>query len=46
MGLREIDWMIEHWRCLVRIYGKLNVVEPEVEKALGERLRQHDIANY
>ncbi|KAK3810180.1 MAG: hypothetical protein J3Q66DRAFT_415520 [Benniella sp.] len=46
MGLQEIDWMIEHWKCLVRIYGKLNVVEAEVEKTLGERLRQRGIANY
>ncbi|KAK3810179.1 MAG: hypothetical protein J3Q66DRAFT_373217 [Benniella sp.] len=45
MGEQEVDWIIEHWKCLVRIYGRLNTMAPNVEKALAERLNRHDIAN-
>ena len=38
MGEREIEWMLEHWKSLEKISGKLHDEEPEVQAALEQIL--------
>ncbi|KAK3810173.1 MAG: hypothetical protein J3Q66DRAFT_64104 [Benniella sp.] len=39
MGKKEIVWMLEHWRSLEMIRGKLNVAEPWVQDKLVRILK-------
>jgi hypothetical protein len=43
MGEKDIEWMLEHWKCLSRVYGVLNNESHEANEALGEMLRSHNI---
>ena len=46
MGEREIEWMLEHWRSLEEIQGKLHKEEPEVQDALARILQKHGVRAY
>ncbi|KAK3810181.1 MAG: hypothetical protein J3Q66DRAFT_404945 [Benniella sp.] len=41
MENQEIDWILEHWRCLEWVHGILNKQDPEVDRTLRKRLRSH-----
>ncbi|KAF9997791.1 hypothetical protein BGZ65_006638, partial [Modicella reniformis] len=41
MDEQEIDWILEHWKFLRRIDGVLNAFDPDINKALRQRLEQH-----
>jgi len=43
MGNQEIDWILEHWRCLEWIHGILNKKDPEVDRTLRKRLMDHGL---
>jgi hypothetical protein len=43
MDDQEIDWILEHWRRLKLISGKLNAQKPETDKRLVEKLKRHGI---
>ncbi|KAF9354956.1 hypothetical protein BGX34_010722 [Mortierella sp. NVP85] len=43
MQEEEIVWMLEHWKSLEKIRGRFNFREPEVERALRERLRARNV---
>ncbi|KAI8348086.1 hypothetical protein B0O80DRAFT_429803 [Mortierella sp. GBAus27b] len=43
MGEKDIEWMLEHWKCLSRVYGVLNNESREANEALGEMFRSHNI---
>ncbi|KAF9354083.1 hypothetical protein BGX34_011225 [Mortierella sp. NVP85] len=45
IGEEELEWMVEHWKSLWCIDGKLNMVDVEVDMALKERLARHGIAH-
>ncbi|KAK3810185.1 MAG: hypothetical protein J3Q66DRAFT_64169 [Benniella sp.] len=40
---QEIDWILEHWRRLKLISGKLNAQKPETDRRLVEKLKGHGI---
>ncbi|KAK3810133.1 MAG: hypothetical protein J3Q66DRAFT_352186 [Benniella sp.] len=40
----EVDWMLKHWTNLERIHGRLNALNPALDKALKMKLRHHGIA--
>lgn len=44
MGEQEIDWMLEHWKCLEQLQGYLNYKKSDVTNELRRRLEDHDIA--
>ncbi|KAG0219173.1 hypothetical protein BGX31_011376, partial [Mortierella sp. GBA43] len=39
----EIDWMLEHWKCLSYVRGALHVDDAEIDKRLKEKLRGHGV---
>jgi hypothetical protein len=39
MNHQEIDWILEHWRSLVRISGTMNYQERKIDMELRERLK-------
>ncbi|KAF9356721.1 hypothetical protein BGX34_009782 [Mortierella sp. NVP85] len=43
MDDQETDWILEHWRRLKLIIGKLNAQKPETNKRLVEKLKRHGI---
>jgi Mg-chelatase subunit ChlI len=43
MQEEEIVWMLEHWKSLEKIRGRFNFQEPEVERALRERLQARNV---
>jgi len=43
MGDREIDWILEHWRCLSWIDGTFNTRKPKLDRALRNRLKDHGL---
>ena len=43
MGEKEIEWMLEHWRSLEEVLGKLHEEEPEVQDALARILQKHGV---
>ncbi|KAK3810172.1 MAG: hypothetical protein J3Q66DRAFT_391321 [Benniella sp.] len=43
MGEKEIEWMLEHWKSLEEIQGKLNREEPEIQDALARILQKHGV---
>jgi len=40
----EIEWILEHWKSLERIHGKLNALNPALDKVLKMKLTHHGIA--
>ncbi|KAF9930584.1 hypothetical protein BGZ65_005260, partial [Modicella reniformis] len=43
MAGQDIDWMLEHWKDLVRIHGELNTYNPDINSALMHRLARYGI---
>jgi hypothetical protein len=46
MGDREIEWMLEHWKSLEEVRGRLNKDEPEVQDALARILQKRGVRAY
>ncbi|KAF9986367.1 hypothetical protein BGZ65_007874 [Modicella reniformis] len=44
MGEQEIDWILEHWKCVEEIYGELDSWNPDKDKALKERLALNGVS--
>ncbi|KAF9980320.1 hypothetical protein BGZ65_005244, partial [Modicella reniformis] len=43
MGMEEIEWMLQHWRSLAEVGGKLNRYDYNIDNKLRERLQDHGI---